>query len=161
MTRVVHYINQFFAGIGGEEAAGKPPAGSTGRWGRGGASPALLGAGFEIVATVLCGDDYAAVPARRRRRREIDRPSPPRRNRTWSWPGPAFGSGRYGVACARVAAAADRGGDRGGGGHARGQSRTRGRRRRPVVAAGPTAREMKPSLERLAAAARRSPPAES
>ena len=56
--RVVHYINQFFAGIGGEEKADyKPEVRETV------IGPGLaLNAGFkgeaEIVATVICGDSY-------------------------------------------------------------------------------------------------------
>ena len=51
---VVHYLNQFFAGLGGEEAAGHEPVrieGATGP-GRG-----LVGAGLEIDVTLACGDD--------------------------------------------------------------------------------------------------------
>ena len=61
MTRVVHYLNQFFVGVGGEEAAGKPPSRIDGPVGPGRRLQALLGDGFEIVATVWCGDDYAAA----------------------------------------------------------------------------------------------------
>ena len=32
MKRIVHYVNQFFAGVGGEESAGTP-AGCAGRGG--------------------------------------------------------------------------------------------------------------------------------
>ena len=56
--RVVHYINQFFAGIGGEEKADtKPHVAET-------LPPIsvqlnkLLGDDMEIVGTVVCGDTY-------------------------------------------------------------------------------------------------------
>ncbi|HLJ07906.1 MAG TPA: glycine/sarcosine/betaine reductase selenoprotein B family protein, partial [Acidimicrobiia bacterium] len=60
MTRVVHYLNQFFVGIGGEDSAGAAPGRADGPVGPGRRLAALLGEGFEIVATVWCGDDYAA-----------------------------------------------------------------------------------------------------
>ena len=56
--RVVHYVNQFFAGIGGEEKADVEPAvlkelpPVSVQLGK------KLGEEFEIVATVVCGDSY-------------------------------------------------------------------------------------------------------
>lgn len=56
--KVVHYINQFFAGIGGEEKAHIEPEIREGIVGPGMA----LNAGFkgeaEIVSTIICGDSY-------------------------------------------------------------------------------------------------------
>ena len=60
MSRVVHYINQFFAGVGGEEAAGTPPEVRTGAVGPGRRLQQLLGDDHQVVATVVCGDDHAA-----------------------------------------------------------------------------------------------------
>ncbi len=71
-VRVVHYVNQFFAGLGGEDAAGAPPQVTPGPVGPGRRLQALLGAEHEIVATVSCGDDYAAT-----------RPVPSRRSSSW------------------------------------------------------------------------------
>ncbi len=102
--KVVHYINQFFAGIGGEDQAGTPPASREGAVGPGRKLAASLQAeGHEVVATVFCGDDYAA-----------SEPRAPGEILALAQEagaelliaGPAFGSGRYGIACARVAAAA-------------------------------------------------------
>ena len=59
--KVVHYINQFFAGIGGEEKADIAPEVREGIVG-----PGLALNNFfkkndaEIVATVICGDSYFA-----------------------------------------------------------------------------------------------------
>ena len=57
-TRLVHYINQFYAGIGGEEFAGQEPIKLD-------KLPPIsvqlqnsLGEEAEIVATVVCGDSY-------------------------------------------------------------------------------------------------------
>ncbi len=150
--RVVHYLNQFFAGVGGEDAAGTGPELRDGPVGPGRKLAALLGDEHEIVATAICGDDHAATHAdfaaalveqARAQGAEL------------LIAGPAFTSGRYGLACARIATAAAEAGlpalaamhpDNPGLAEAAGTS---------VVESGKTAREMGPSLERLAAAARK------
>jgi glycine reductase len=103
MVRAVHYLNQFFAGLGGEEAAGVGPSRLDGPVGPG---KGLAGAleGIEIVATLACGDDYFGEHEENALEQlfdliERDRPD-------LLVAGPAFGSGRYGYACARVAAEA-------------------------------------------------------
>ncbi len=53
--RIVHYINQFFAGIGGEEKAGVGPESRSGALGPGMAFKAAFGNEAEIVGTVICG----------------------------------------------------------------------------------------------------------
>ncbi len=60
MSRLVHYVNQFFAGLGGEDAAGTPPESRPGPVGPGRKLQELLGDDHQVVATVFCGDDYAA-----------------------------------------------------------------------------------------------------
>ncbi len=152
MTRVVHYLNQFFAGQGGEEAAGKPPCSVAGPVGPGRRLQTLLGDGYEIVATVWCGDDHAAAnPGAADEILSLVAEAKPDLVVT----GPAFGSGRYGLACARVAAAAQRAGipalaamheDNPGLDEAEAA---------PVVGVGATSREMKPALDRLAPAVRK------
>ena len=152
MTRVVHYLNQFFTGVGGEDAASTPPARMDGAVGPGRKLQALLGGDFEVVATVSCGDDYAA--GERRAVEEIlalvkeARPD-------LVVVGPAFSSGRYGLACGRLVAAATQEGlaavaamheDNPGLEEAGGAA---------VVRSGQAARDMGPSLETLAAAARK------
>jgi glycine reductase complex component B subunit gamma len=102
LVRAVHYLNQFFAGIGGEDKAGAPPARFDGPVGPGrGLATALDG--IEIVATVACGDDYfaeheEAATAELLALIEAETPG-------ILLAGPAFGSGRYGYACAKVARA--------------------------------------------------------
>src|SRR5260370_41221310 len=56
--RVVHYLNQFFAGVGGEDKASEPPGVRQGRVGPGQLLERALGDAGEVVATVFCGDDY-------------------------------------------------------------------------------------------------------
>ena len=52
---VVHYLNQFFGGFGGEEAADTEPFKIDGPVGPGNA---LAGAGLAPNVTIGCGDDY-------------------------------------------------------------------------------------------------------
>jgi glycine reductase complex component B subunit gamma len=98
--RVMHYINQFFAGIGGEAKADVPFAWFQGPVGPGKRLQELLGDSAEIVVTTYCGDDYFSqhldqtVAAILRTARE--------HNIQLLVAGPAFASGRYGFACAEV-----------------------------------------------------------
>src|SRR3954470_4216418 len=105
--KAVHYLNQFFAGMGGEERAETPPTRLDGAVGPGRGLEAALD-GVEIVATLACGDDYFAEhedDALATLLAYVDELQP-----DVLVAGPAFGSGRYGYACARVAAAcAERG----------------------------------------------------
>ena len=57
--KVVHYINQFFAQIGGEEKADYPAEIRVGEVvGPGMALTQKFGDDAEIVATIICGDSY-------------------------------------------------------------------------------------------------------
>jgi len=56
----MHYINQFFAGIGGEEKADVPVGSLEEVVGPGKRLQDLLGDSAEIVVTAYCGDDYFA-----------------------------------------------------------------------------------------------------
>jgi hypothetical protein len=97
---VVHYLNQFFAGLGGEEAADHAPARLEGPQGPG---KALEAAGLHVDLTVACGDDRFAL-------HEADC-----LEELLAWIdevdadvvvcGPSFGSGRYGYACGVLARA--------------------------------------------------------
>ena len=55
--KVVHYVNQFFAGLGGEDKAKTPPGRLDGAVGPG---RGLAAEGVDIAATLYCGDDYFA-----------------------------------------------------------------------------------------------------
>lgn len=102
-TRIVHYINQFYGGVGREEAADTPPEVREGPVGPGKRLQQLLDDDFEIVATLICGDDYATSTEG-----AIDEllELATGTEADLLVAGPAFGSGRYGLACARLAAAA-------------------------------------------------------
>src|SRR5262245_23122441 len=102
--RVVHYLNQFFAQVGGEEKSGVGPGIAKGPVGPGRALKQVLGDRGEIVATVFCGDNYFAEnqqAATEELLRHIAAVNP-----ALVIAGPAFGSGRYGVACGAVCQAA-------------------------------------------------------
>ncbi len=152
MSRVVHYINQFFAGVGGEDSADTSPTSRAEPVGPGRRLAQLVGPEHDVVATVFCGDDHASGdPAVISEIVELLRAAQP----DLIVAGPAFTSGRYGLACARVVAAATAAGipaiaamhpDNPGLDEAGGA---------PVVASGEVARQMGPSLDRLAAAVRR------
>ncbi|NJD61865.1 MAG: glycine/betaine/sarcosine/D-proline family reductase selenoprotein B, partial [Deltaproteobacteria bacterium] len=61
--RIVHYLNQFFGGVGGEEKADCRPFTIKGPQGPGRLLEKLFREGnadVEIVATVVCGDSYFA-----------------------------------------------------------------------------------------------------
>lgn len=98
--RVVHYINQFFAGIGGEERADYPPEVREGIVGPGQALQAALGGEATIVATVICGDGYFAEHMDEAIEKIIDFIKGYRPDAFVA--GPAFNAGRYGMACGAI-----------------------------------------------------------
>ena len=99
MVRAVHYVNQFFAGLGGEEAAETPPTRIEGAVGPGrGLAPLLEG--VEIVATLACGDDFFAEHEEEALATLLGFLREDGAELLLC--GPAFGAGRYGYACARL-----------------------------------------------------------
>ncbi len=100
--RAVHYINQFFAQVGGEEAASSGITVKEGPVGPGIKINQLLGDRGEIVATIICGDNYIAenLEAVTEEIFGIIKSYEP----DLFFAGPAFNAGRYGVACGSVAA---------------------------------------------------------
>ncbi len=57
--RIVHYVNQYFGGIGGEEKAGVALEAREGPVGPGKLLEQILGEGANVVMTLTCGDNYA------------------------------------------------------------------------------------------------------
>src|SRR6266550_1788934 len=100
MIKVLHYLNQFFAGIGGEEKAGQEVLFLPHAVGVGTAlENALKGRELEY-ATLACGDNYfheAEEKALQAMRAAIEQFAP-----DLFLAGPAFNAGRYGIACAKV-----------------------------------------------------------
>ena len=101
--RVVHYINQFFANIGGEEKADHRPELRAGFVGPGMAFSQAFGDEAEIVATVVCGDSYFNEHEEEARKTILAMIAEQKPDLVVA--GPAFNAGRYGVACGAVAAA--------------------------------------------------------
>ncbi len=100
--KVVHYINQFFAQIGGEEKADYPAEIRVGEVvGPGMALTQQFKDDAEIIATIICGDSYFNENLEKAKADIL------------AWvkeqapdvfvAGPAFNAGRYGVACGTIA----------------------------------------------------------
>jgi betaine reductase len=100
MAKILHYLNQFFAGIGGEEKAGQgllflsKPAGP-GNWLR----DALKNHALEY-ATVVCGDNYFHEQEETALASLTDVMAQFAPDLFIA--GPAFHAGRYGIACAKT-----------------------------------------------------------
>ena len=98
--KVVHYINQFFAGIGGEEKADHRPEVREEVMGPG----LALQAGFkdeaEIVATVICGDSYFGENMEEAKEELLEMIK--KYDPDLFIAGPAFNAGRYGVAAGAI-----------------------------------------------------------
>ena len=103
--KIVHYINQFFAGIGGEEKADIVPEVREGTVGPGTALEKALGEEYEIAATVICGDNYFGE--------NLDTATDTIVEMVKQYEpdvfvaGPAFNAGRYGVACGTICKAVE------------------------------------------------------
>jgi len=101
--KIVHYANQFFGGIGGEEKAGIPLEGREGAVGPGKLLEQLFGGDARIVLTLVCGDNYAVE------RQDDFIASALEQVRSAGTDlfiaGPCFQAGRYGVAAGALCAA--------------------------------------------------------
>ncbi len=103
--KIVHYLNQFFGGIGGEDMAGVEPEVRDEKIGPGLAIAQALGEDYEIVATVICGDNYFGE--------NLDKATDTIIEMVKKYEpdvfvaGPAFNAGRYGVACGTICKAVE------------------------------------------------------
>jgi glycine reductase len=104
MVRVAHYINQFFAGIGGEDKADTPFEVREGAVGPGRAFAMVLGDEAEIVQTLVCGDNAFHADPEANIDAVLAALSESKPDLLIA--GPAFNAGRYGLACGAVSAAA-------------------------------------------------------
>jgi glycine reductase complex component B subunit gamma len=98
--RLVHYVNQFFGGLGGEEKASEKPQVKDGYIGPGQALQIALKGKGDVVATVICGDNYIAERTDEAIEEIIQLLTPYKPDMVIA--GPAFNAGRYGVACGAV-----------------------------------------------------------
>ncbi|MGM0166277.1 glycine reductase complex component B subunit gamma [Enterococcus sp. AZ135] len=101
--KVVHYINQFYAGIGGEEKADIQPFSKAEVVGPGLAFMNSFGDEAEIVGTVVCGDSFFNENLDSARKDVLDHIKQFEPDIVVA--GPAFNAGRYGIACGEVAQA--------------------------------------------------------
>ncbi len=98
--RIVHYINQFFAGIGGEAEADCPVQFEDGAKGPGIGIMGKIGDSAEIVRTIWCGDNFInenqkeALAEIEKLIKDV--------HPDVVLAGPAFNAGRYGIACGLV-----------------------------------------------------------
>lgn len=104
-ARIVHYINQFYAGIGGEDKADVPPEKRDGTVGPGMAFQAALKDEADIVGTVICGDSYFNENLDEASQTVLDMIKG--YNPDLVIVGPAFNAGRYGMASGTVAKLVD------------------------------------------------------
>ena len=103
--KVVHYINQFFAGIGGEEKADTLPEKRDGFVGPGMALNNALKGTAKVVGTVICGDGYFNENIEEASKTVLDMIKSYEPDMVVV--GPAFNAGRYGMACGMVAKLVD------------------------------------------------------
>lgn len=103
--RVVHYINQFYAGIGGEEMAHVGPSKEDGAKGPGMAINGALGDKGEVVGTVICGDSYFGENMEKAEEEVLELIKSYEPDLVIA--GPSFNAGRYGVAAGGVAKAVE------------------------------------------------------
>ncbi len=98
--KVVHYINQFFGQVGGEEMAHIPAEKREGPAGPGLAFSKNFGDEAEIVATIVCGDSWfnENLELATEMVLEMVKEESP----DLFIAGPAFNAGRYGVACGTI-----------------------------------------------------------
>ncbi len=98
--RIIHYVNQFFGQIGGEEKADYPLEVVKGPVGAGLQLNKLLEGDGEVVATIICGDNYFAENTDTLTTRIIEILKEEKAELLVA--GPAFTAGRYGLACGSV-----------------------------------------------------------
>jgi glycine reductase len=99
----VHYLNQFFGGIGAEEHAGAPLQARDGPVGPGRLLEPLLGDGTRIVMTLVCGDNHAVENQEAVTASAIEKIRALKADLFVA--GPCFDAGRYGMAAGALCAA--------------------------------------------------------
>ena len=97
MIKVVHLLNQFFAGLGGEDKAALPVAVVEGSAGTARALESKLGREASLTHTIYVGDNYFHEHKDEALRAIIDAVRASGAQVLIA--GPAFNSGRYGMAC--------------------------------------------------------------
>jgi len=101
--RVIHYLNQFFGGVGGEEHAGTPLEIRQGAVGPGKLLEQLLGSDCQVVMTLVCGDNYAVENQEALTAAVLEKIRAAQADLFVA--GPCFMAGRYGVAAGALCVA--------------------------------------------------------
>lgn len=101
--RVVHYVNQFFGGKGGEAFAAASLEERRGPVGPGRLLEQLLGGDAVIVSTLICGDNYAVEHQQELVELVLEKVRAAEANLFVA--GPCFTAGRYGMAAGALCAA--------------------------------------------------------
>jgi glycine reductase len=149
----MHYINAFFAGLGGEEEALTPVRLQEGTVGPGRLLEQLMAGEGRVIATIVCGDGYFSAHEAEVVERVCEYLREHRPDVFLA--GPAFRAGRYGLACGRLCLEAER---------LRIPAVTGMHEENPgsdlyrpehlfIIATGASAAGMRPALERMAALA--------
>lgn len=100
--RVVHYINQFYGGYGGEDTASMGIVVKEEPVGPGLYLQSALGDSYKIVATIICGDNFIAENIENVSNEIADIVE--KYNAQMYIAGPGFNAGRYGLACGATTA---------------------------------------------------------
>jgi glycine reductase len=98
--RVVHYLNQYFGGVGGEEEANAELRVAESAEGSARALVQAMGDDGSLAATIICGDNYFSDQNERAVAALTDALRAVQPDVVVA--GPAFDAGRYGLACAQV-----------------------------------------------------------
>jgi glycine reductase complex component B subunit gamma len=101
--RVVHYLNQFFGGVGGEESAGFTLETRDGAVGPGKLLEQLLGDDAQVVLTLVCGDNYAVESQPAMIAAALEKVGQAKADLFVA--GPCFQAGRYGMAAGALCCA--------------------------------------------------------
>lgn len=102
-VKILYYVNQFFGQVGGEDKADMEPQLKAGVVGPSMGFNGLLGDIGEVVATVICGDNY--FNENEEKAKEVILNMIKEVNPGMVVAGPAFNAGRYGMACGNLAKA--------------------------------------------------------
>ncbi len=98
--KAVHYLNQFFGQIGGEDRADTEPLAKPGPIGPGVLFQQLFGSEVEIIGTVICGDNHFGEHIEEATKAVLSLIEGFAPDLVLA--GPAFNAGRYGMACGAV-----------------------------------------------------------
>ena len=101
--RIIHYVNQFFGGLGGEDVAHTAPQVQDGAVGPGRLLQQLLGDNSQIVRTIVTGDNFAAENQEELIQLAVQEVKDSQADIFIA--GPCFAAGRYGVAAGALCTA--------------------------------------------------------